>query len=176
MVITKSAAISAAKKMVDQLFDEELEALRKRERALGDRIAKKYFSAGLLKAVETYYEYVGCCTSFYVSDETSDSLELLTNIKLPMRSNRRSISTAEYKEVSVIVANIGIIKSRKYSTRVKIANQILSMRTYKRLEKEAPNLLEYFPKKDEGVDANIDPVVLNLREVSESLMKSKKVK
>lgn len=174
MVITKSAANSAAKKMVDQLFNEELEALEKRQRELGDCIAKKYLSAGVLKAVEAYHVYVGYRTNFYVRDETSDSLELVTNIKLPIRRRDIVISTAEYKEVSDTVTNIGIIKSKKYSTRLKLQNQILSMRTYKRLEKEAPNLLEYFPKKDEGVDANIDPVVLDLREVSESLMKSKK--
>lgn len=175
MVITKSAANSAAKKMADQLFNEELEVLEKRERALGDRLAKKYLSADLLKAVETYYEYVGSRTTFYVARyETDDEVQIDTNIKLPIRKSTAIISTAEYKEVSDTITSIKTLRSKKYSTRVKLQNQILSMRTYKRLEKEAPNLLEYFPKNNEGVDDTIDSVVLDLREVSNSLMKSKK--
>lgn len=148
-IITKEIARQAAGMITRKMYEEKDNTLEGNEKKLGDFIAKKYFPKEVLEAVEKYGDYLGHCNYIFVfshyKGEKQKHLCLGTTVKIPCGRSGAEIDYDDYKLVVRILGAKEAHRKDKEGTRQTLREQIMKLRTYSRVEKEAPELLPYIP-------------------------------
>ena len=148
-VITQEMARNAANCLVKKKFEQIEEKLTKKEYEFGEFLARKYFSDVVLQVVSLYAEYVGFYSSFYVKHENLPSIRIDTSLKLPTHKNLVLINIDEYRAVREIRNEWKKLKDKESDTKTYLTNEILKLRTYKRVKEQAPELLPFLPEAKE---------------------------
>ena len=148
-IITKEMAINAACCLVRKKFEKKEEELTKKEHALGEFLARKYYPDPVLQVISLYTEYVGYYSSFYVKYENLPSRRIDTLLRLPTHKNEVYVSIEDYKAVCKFRDKWDNIRKEKRNTETYLIDEILKIRTYNRVKEQAPELLPFLPKEKE---------------------------
>lgn len=167
-------ATNAAKCLVSKKFEQEEKELTKREHEYGEFLARKYYPSDVLQFLSKYADYVGYYSSLYVKIEGFSSKKIATSLKLPTRKNLIMVELEEYEEVRKIMVRWNKLREKKDGTAKYLEEEILKLRTYKRVAEQAPELLPFLPEAKE--EKKLPAVNYgNLRAFVKSIVETKKV-
>lgn len=164
----------AAECLVRKKFEQEERELTKEEHELGECLALKYYPNEVLGFLVVYADYVGYYSGVYVKCENLPSKRIDTSMKLPTNKNEVRVNIKEYEAVCAVLDKWKKLREKKAATTDYLMEEIMKLRTYKRVAEQAPELLPFLPEAKE--EKKLPAVNYgNLRAFVKSIVETKRV-
>lgn len=178
--LTKSAAYETAKAMANAALNPKIELLQQKRRdllvpyalkSIPDFVLKLYTDNSELQPYfNTRKSFQYCCEELH-EDYSSYDLDVYIP-KHDTSSNYLHVSKSDYEELISIKNEISLLMSKKHQLFAKIEATLLSLGTFKRIQKDFPEAFAAIPVKytEQSTETTI---ALPLDELKEELLKYK---